>query len=123
MGRFVAVLVFLFACGDNERPDVDPQPNGASCEFDEGCESSICLLDLGGEIEFPGGLCTSECDFEGNDCLGENETCLVYAPTDEHYCYQKCDDEGETCRDGYECFCVGSLCSLFGIGELVCLPV
>ncbi len=79
-------------------------------------------IDRGTTQEFPGGLCTTNCDW--NDSTLENsgceqgEECLMWNPTGQMYCFQMCGRDAD-CRseEGYSCINLGWLEPL-----LVCLP-
>ena len=97
-------------CGDGP----DPAPNGEACETDRDCEG-ICLLGLGGEIEFPDGICSIDCAIDTGEGCSDDEICLIYRPTEQSNCYPSCTRVEGECREGYSCLPV----SLF---EAACLP-
>lgn len=121
--RTLAVVIgflVLTACGG----EPEPQPNGEACEVPEDCEMGTCLTALGdpekGGLPFPDGMCTNECSFDDEDSCASDETCLVYKPTGEHYCFVDCNPKAkhdECEREEYACTCIGFFCDV-----TVCLP-
>jgi hypothetical protein len=112
---FSVCFALLAGCGD-DAPPPDPLPNGDVCEVGEGCESGLCVTDLG-DYHIEDGMCTSECDLvaqTGCDIL--TEMCLKYNPTGEQFCYQLCESH-EDCREGWECYNFGWLIPLHA-----CIP-
>lgn len=97
----LCIAVFGSGCGDAVVP---PAENGAACEVAGDCSGDVCVTELGdAAIVFPGGMCSNECDTSDPGSCADDERCLIYRPTGEQYCYQRCSPGAQECREGYLC--------------------
>jgi len=126
---FVAAALFLFlvvfistGCSDDKGEPADPIENGEACDSDSECLGGWCVTELTDpqgtrSIAFPGGMCSSGCDFEDETSCAEDEICVRYNPTGEMLCLVLCERPSQ-CRtdEGYACT------SLSFFGPNACFP-
>lgn len=76
---------------------------GGPCAQDADCAGAlVCLMELpfiSPPVVFPGGYCSTDCDFTLRECPGD-EICAVV--DDALRCYKGCVSSAD-CRPGYEC--------------------
>lgn len=126
MKKLLICVLLAAACGDNDPgvldagvPDAgmpDAGPVGAACVDDIDCASNFCVTELKDGVEVLDGLCTNECSFDDLDSCEDSAVCLVYRPTQEHFCFVACDVD-EDCREGWTCPCLNFFCD-----DKACIP-